>query len=429
MSVYRNNIEFMVNQLAAATGGNFRVGLVGYGGYNSVPRRLSALTNDKTSFLEALKQLETNGLIEPGFDAIYETATETLPDGSLGINGPFCSILIGNEGPNGGTKTQVDAINAMLRAKGTQFVIVADPITSDYTDIATATGGSSYDITYFSTESEAQQVLNDVLAKCMLPAHPSMMPTSMPSAAPTRKEIPTVDIIFQIDESESMSVYHNNVAFMFNELAAATSGNFRVGLVGYGGYNSVPRRLSVLTNVEDFFMTALKQLQTNGLIEPGYDAIYETASEALPEGALGINGPFCSILIGNEGPNGGTKTQVDAINSMLSVKGTQFVIVANPTTSDYAAIATATGGKSYDITKFSTESEAQQMLRDVLAKCTLPGPPGVVPSSMPSAAPSSWPILLPSAISEPKHTFKLYISSDTSPKELELNLHFSSRRS
>ena len=453
MGVYHSNVEknvaFMFSQLAAATGGNFRVGLVGYGGYNSVPRRLSALTNDNTSFMAALKQLETNGLVEPGYDAIYETATESLPEGALGIHGPFCAILIGNEGPNGGTKSQADAIDAMYIAKGTQFVVVADPATSVYAAVATTTGGNSYDIANFSTESEAQLVLNDVLAKCTLPASPSMMPSSMPSTKPTspskytdvpsmmpsstpsappsRQEIPPVDIIFQIDESESMGVYHSNVeknvAFMFRQVAEATGGNFQVGLVGYGGYNSVPRRLISLTNDNTSFMAALKQLETNGLIEPGYDAIYETATETLPEGTLGFHGPFCAILIGNEGPNGGTRSQADAIDAMYSAKGTQFVIVADPTTSDYAAVATATGGKSYDIKNFSTKREAQLVLNDVLAKCMLPAHPSMMPSSMPSASPSKIPIPPPSPICEPKHTFKIVLSTDSYGEELSWNLY------
>jgi hypothetical protein len=138
---------------------------------------------------------------------------------------------------------------------------------------------------------------------------------------------------------------------------------------------------------------------------------------------LGINGPFCAILIGNEGPNGSTKSQADAIDAMHSAEGTQFVIVADPTTSDYTAIATATGGNSYDITNFNTESDAQQVLNDVLAKCMSPAPPSMRPSSMPSASPSKRLILPPSPICEPKHTFKVVLSTDSYGPELSWNLY------
>ncbi len=261
------------------------------------------------------------------------------------------------------------------------------------------------------------------------------MPSSVPSAPPTRQVTPTVDIVFQIDESESMGAYLsnvvNNVAFMFRQLATATSGSFRVGLVGYGGLNNglvgyrsdnnAPRRLSVLTSNEESFLLALKQLQTNGLEEPGYDAIYETATETLPEGPLGINGLFCSILIGNEGPSGGTKSQGDAITAMNSAQGVQFVIVTDPTNSDYTAVATATGGKSYDITNFTTQSEAQQVLNDVLA--VFISAPSMMPSSVPSASPSQRPILPPSPICEPHHTFKIVLSTASNGETLAWNLY------
>jgi len=193
-----------------------------------------------------------------------------------------------------------------------------------------------------------------------------------------RRDLATsrIDVVFQFDQSGSMSTVHtvveNLVGWIFNQLNVLTGGNFRCGLVGYGSATTIPERLSVLTNNQANFLAALNLLKTNGGTEPGYDAIYQTATETLPEGTLGINpsAGFCGILIGDEPSNGDTNTLAAVITAMINNNGVQFVIQEDSSgIPSYAPIAAATRGKTYDIATFNTESNAQIVLNDVIASC------------------------------------------------------------
>jgi hypothetical protein len=164
------------NALDAQTGGTFRVGLVGFGNADVLPRVVSALTNDPAVFYRGLDSLTTDGETEVGWRAIVDTAIDSFsdPSFSLGLTGaPFCSIMITDENSDVDPRrpaTQDDAITTMVATQGIFFGIVLEKKPSlnawtDYDDIATATNGDMFDLNVFTTDPSS--VLDAVLRKCV----------------------------------------------------------------------------------------------------------------------------------------------------------------------------------------------------------------------------------------------------------------------
>ncbi|MDY6994229.1 MAG: VWA domain-containing protein, partial [Pseudomonadota bacterium] len=102
-----------------------------------------------------------------------------------------------------------------------------------------------------------------------------------------------IDVVFKIDESGSMgddiTAVKANVSTIFNNLPTGS----HVGLVGFGatgthGYK--PHLHRSLTTDSILFQNALDELVASGGIEPGYDAVFLSATDSLPSGSLGFTG-------------------------------------------------------------------------------------------------------------------------------------------
>lgn len=186
-----------------------------------------------------------------------------------------------------------------------------------------------------------------------------------------------LDVVFQIDESGSMggdqSAVKANAASMFTKMQAVSS-TFRAGLVGYGrsAGQGLPRLITPLTNSLTTFQSGLNQLEISGWREPGFLTIYETAHDSLQNnpGGLGINGPFCGILITDEASNPGPydKTEAEATTAMNSVPAVQFAIDVDVTHFD--GVTQHTGGARFDLLNFrSGSAAATTILNSVLNTC------------------------------------------------------------
>lgn len=182
-----------------------------------------------------------------------------------------------------------------------------------------------------------------------------------------------IDVVFKIDESGSMgneiSGVRNNVKTIFSGLPAGS----HAGVVGFGtsslhgGYK--PHIHCPLTSNEPDFQTCVDGLVASGSIEPGYDAIYLSATDSFSSGSLGFTGaPYCNILISDEPSNNDDYTQADAIAAMQAVGGIFFGITSPGSSTDsYDDIAAATGGQMFDLNSFNIDPTG--VLTAVLEAC------------------------------------------------------------
>lgn len=170
-----------------------------------------------------------------------------------------------------------------------------------------------------------------------------------------------VDIVFLMDNSGSMSdeqnqVYTNVTAFV-NQLAAQGF-DYRLALCrfGQGLNNGIPlfhNNAGWYSNPTDF-TTMWRAVNTvDGGAEPSWDALYESTTQySFRSGAQKV-----FILITDEAITGNNitynkiKDRQIVINKLLDsgVKTYAVVTTGSPFDSDFGGIATATGGRSYDI--------------------------------------------------------------------------------
>jgi len=191
-----------------------------------------------------------------------------------------------------------------------------------------------------------------------------------------------IDVVFKIDESGSMGSaiegVKKNVVTIYDALPTGS----HVGLVGYGagGHKTaatvrIPHVHTPLTKDKTVFETAVGQLVTNGSIEPGYQAVYESATDTVsidwqdnPNPSLGFTGaPYCNILITDETPNQGGRTQQEAINAMNARNGVFFGIMLPSLFAETQPLADATGGKLFDIAQF--RNDPQPVIDAVMQAC------------------------------------------------------------
>ena len=150
-------------------------------------------------------------------------------------------------------------------------------------------------------------------------------------AAPAQAQI---DVVFKIDESGSfgneIAAVQANVVTIFNALPPGSA----VGLVGYGtgqhggGFGQIPHIHTPLTTNLAVFQTAVNQLVASGGLEQGYRAVFESATDTVSAGTLQnsnsllfTGAPYCNILLTDETPNQGGRTQQEAIDAMNAVGG------------------------------------------------------------------------------------------------------------
>jgi hypothetical protein len=121
------------------------------------------LNTNLAAFQTCVNELVASGGTEPGYDAVTQSANDTL---GLGFTGaPYCNVLFTDEVSNGDIGTQQDAINAM-NARGGVFFGVASlgsPTTS-YQPIADATGGLMFDLAAFN--ADPTPVITAILDAC-----------------------------------------------------------------------------------------------------------------------------------------------------------------------------------------------------------------------------------------------------------------------
>jgi len=200
-----------------------------------------------------------------------------------------------------------------------------------------------------------------------------------------------IDVVFDIDESGSMSSAINNVKTNVEKIFSALPEGSHVGLVGYGaGYHgsdfnmSVPHlHLSLIENSDSnktVFQNAVSQLVINGGTEPGYDAVFEATTDTLskdwqgtPNPSLGFTGaPYCNILITDEELDQGTYGGQDTIDAMNAAGGHFFGIIGDALhdgvpIAQAEALAAATGGEVFDLYNF--ESNPQPVIDALMKFC------------------------------------------------------------
>jgi hypothetical protein len=183
------NVVTIFNALPAGS----NVGLVGYGNGNGAhpnnapnhdPHVHTALTSDLPTFQNAVNELQASGALEQGYEAIYQSATDTVFGGPLGFTGaPYCNILITDETANQGGNTEQEAIDAMNAIGGIFFGIGLDGSVRDSLQgVADATGGQTFSLDDFRTDP--QPVIEAVLTACVEAAQPVLLdikPTSCPN--------------------------------------------------------------------------------------------------------------------------------------------------------------------------------------------------------------------------------------------------------
>ena len=197
-------------------------------------------------------------------------------------------------------------------------------------------------------------------------------------AAPAQAQI---DVVFKIDESGSfgneIAAVQANVITIFNALPPGSA----VGLVGYGtgqhggGGGQIPHIHTPLTTSLAAFQTAVNSLVATGGTEQGYRAVFESATDTVAAGTLQNSGsllftgaPYCNILLTDETPNQGGRTQAQAITAMNNVGGVFFgVVPLGSITAETQPLADATGGALFDLAAF--QANAQPVIDAVLAAC------------------------------------------------------------
>ena len=192
------------------------------------------------------------------------------------------------------------------------------------------------------------------------------------------------DVVFVIDESGSMgpdiAAVTANAALIFTNLQGA--GDFKVGLVGFGGFGANPRVVVPVTNSQAAFVAGLNTLAGSGGFQPGFEATILATS-----GQMGLRSGVasCTILITDEDADdpANKAAAIAALNGRPSV----FLGIFDPTfagteVADYgmvSGLAGATGGAVFDLSAF--EADPSGVLTTVLNTCktNIPPPPTGIP--------------------------------------------------
>jgi hypothetical protein len=219
------------------------------------------------------------------------------------------------------------------------------------------------------------------------------------SLAATSAYAQGIDVVFKIDESGSMgddiADIQANVVTIFNALPAGS----HVGLVGYGtrshfgGSGQIPHVHTAVTPDQTTFQNAVNELIASGGLEQGYRAVYESATDTVavdvagtPNPSLQFTGaPYCNILITDENPNQGGRTQQEAIDAMNAVGGIFFGILPSGLFAEAQPLADATGGQLFNLASF--RQDAQPVIEAMLAACVEAAQPVVLdvkPGSCPN---------------------------------------------
>ncbi len=195
-----------------------------------------------------------------------------------------------------------------------------------------------------------------------------------------------IDVVFKIDESGSMMSAINGVKANVKTIYTALPTGSHVGLVGYGtgshcgGSNQIPHIHTPLTTDQNVFYNAVDDMVASGNLEQGYRVVYESATDTIaaawngstcvssPKPSLGFTGaPYCNILITDETPNQGGRTQQEAIDAMKARNGIFFGIIPTNLFTETKKLADDTGGKLFDLTQFL--SDPQPVIQAVLEAC------------------------------------------------------------
>ena len=162
-----------------------------------------------------------------------------------------------------------------------------------------------------------------------------------------------VDIIFQMDNSGSMSDEQNavrNNVFDFVDSLRASGVDYRLGLTRFGQSGGSNPEVEAITDDATYFKNTIwARNVASGGTEPGWDAIYQSASDfSFRPGAQKI-----FIVITDEPTNGDTRGKSETEQILRSQSVTQFALIDRTSTSsssDYGDLATATGGSTFDVT-------------------------------------------------------------------------------
>jgi von Willebrand factor type A domain len=200
-----------------------------------------------------------------------------------------------------------------------------------------------------------------------------------------------IDVVFKIDESGSMggeiNDVKNNVITIFNALPPGSS----VGVVGYGSSlhgpsGQLPHVHTPVTSDQPTLQTAVNELTAGGALEQGYRAVYESATDTVYNESLQFTeAPYCNILITDETPNQGGRTQQEAIDAMNAAGGIFFGILPSGLFTEAQPLADATGGQLFNLASF--QNDATAVIEAVLAACVeaaVPIKADVKPQSCPN---------------------------------------------
>lgn len=234
----------------------------------------------------------------------------------------------------------------------------------------------------------------------------------------------TIDVIFIIDKSTSMepaqAALQNNAGTVFDILQSETNGNFRVGIVGYGGLaaetDRVIKFLSFTDNRQDF-VDAINLFENRGGQEPAWDALIETTLDAIPrtmtndglfiEGLSQPTGSFprpygyCPILVTDENSNNNEpQNTYDAVVQTLAARNAPFFGFTEED-EDFDQLAIDAGGQRRDLDDFLSDpaTELNAMLSACVAQLRENGF-DTPPAGGPTSAPTS-PGLIPPTIAPP----------------------------
>jgi von Willebrand factor type A domain len=200
------------------------------------------------------------------------------------------------------------------------------------------------------------------------------------------------DIVFLVDESESMSreqaSLKSHVPTIFNAMNAHSPVTpSKAGLVGFGGMNiSHPHDGHThipLTTDQTTFQNAVNSLTLDGIEEPSIEFICKTIQGGLNQD-LGFrtNTTFGIVLISDEpsnfdNPEYTMQRTIDTLNNIppylnqANAKGIFYGIVPfGPAYDFYKNISIATGGEMYDSAVFRTDvyPGAEWVLTDIITK-------------------------------------------------------------
>ncbi|WP_420208311.1 vWA domain-containing protein [Candidatus Electronema sp. JC] len=195
-----------------------------------------------------------------------------------------------------------------------------------------------------------------------------------------------IDVVFKIDESGSMQSAIDGVKTNVKTIYDALPSNSHVGLVGYGSWShcgsegQIPHVHTPLTADQNVFYNAVEDMVADGGSEQGYRAVYESATDTIaaawngsfcvstPAPSLGFTGaPYCNILITDETPNQGGRTQQEAIAAMTDRGGVFFGIMPTGLFAETQKLADDTGGKLFDLNQFL--NNPQPVIAAVLEAC------------------------------------------------------------